>query len=126
VIGTVGDLLKSFKYQSVPGIDQIGAYGRASRAYKVVSSAANNYDRPQVVTECYGAMDLPLPNLYKEAMDQFAKGINVMVPHGVWYDPATIVFQPDLSPGASKYAPELPTYNQYIGRLQRLLQGGAM
>jgi hypothetical protein len=124
VIGTVGDLIKSFKHQSTPGIDQIGAYGRASRAYKVVSSAANNYDRPLVMTECYGAMDLPLPNLYKEAMDQFAKGINVMVPHAVWYDPAAIVFQPDLSPGAPKYGPELPAYNRYIGRLQRLLQGG--
>jgi hypothetical protein len=124
VIGTVGDLIKSFKYQSMPGIDQISAYGRASRAYKVVSSAANNYDRPQVVTECYGAMDLPLPNLYKEAMDQFAKGINTMVPHAVWYDPAAIVFKPDLSPGAPKYGSELPAYNQYIGRLQRMLQGG--
>lgn len=124
VIGTVGDLIKSFEYQSVPGIDQIGAYGRASRAYKVISSAANNYDRPQVMTECYGAMDLPLPNLYKEAMDQFSKGINTMVPHAVWYDPATIVFQPDLSPGAPKYGPELPAYNQYVGRLQRMLQGG--
>jgi hypothetical protein len=57
-------------------------------------------------------------------MDQFAKGINTMVPHAVWYDPATIVFRPDLSPGAPKYGPELPAYNQYIGRLQRLLQGG--
>jgi len=124
VIGTVGDLIKSFKYQSMPGIDQVFAYGRAAPAYKVVSSAANNYDRPQVVTECYGGMDLPLPNLYREAMDQFAKGINTMVPHAVWYDPATIVFRPDLSPGAPKYGPELPAYNQYIGRLQRLLQGG--
>ena len=124
VIGTVGDLIKSFKYQSMPGIDQVFAYGRASRAYKVVSSAANNYDRPQVVTECYGGIDLPLANLYKEAMDQFAKGINTMVPHAVWYDPATIVFKPDLSPGAPKYGPELPAYNQYIGRLQRMLQGG--
>ncbi len=124
VIGTVGDLIKSFKYQSVPGIDQVFEYGRASRAYKVVSSAANNYDRTQVVTECYGGIDLPLPNLYKEAMDQFAKGINTMVPHAVWYDPATIRFKPDLSPGAPMYGPELPAYNQYIGRLQRMLQGG--
>lgn len=116
--------IKSFKYQSMPGIDQVFAYGRASRAYKVVSSAANNYDRPQVVTECYGGIDLPLPNLYKEAIDQFAKGINTMVPHAVWYDPAAIVYQPDISPGAPKYGPELPAYNQYIGRLQRMLQGG--
>ncbi len=124
VIGTVGDLMKSFQYQSMPSIDQIGFYGRASRAYKVVSSAANNYDRLQVVTECYGAMDLPLPNLYKEAMDQFAKGINTMAPHAVWYDSAAIIFKPDLSPGAPVYGPELPAYNQYIGRLQRMLQGG--
>jgi len=124
VIGTVGDLIKSFKYQSMPGIDQVFGYGRASRAYKVVSSAANNYDRPQVVTECYGGIDLPLPNLYKEAMDQFAKGINTMVPHAVWYNPAAIIFKPNLSPGDPKYGSVLPAYNQYIGRLQRLLQGG--
>jgi hypothetical protein len=123
VIGTVGDLIKSFKYQSMPGIDQVFAYGRASRAYKVVSSAACNYDRPQVVTECYGAIgNMPVANLYKEAMDQFAKGINTMVPHAVWYNGAGM--PPDLTPGAATYGPELPAYNQYIGRLQRLLQGG--
>jgi len=124
VIGTVGDLMKAFKYQSMPGIDQVFAYGRASRAYKLVSSAANNYDRTHVVVECYGGMDLPLPNLYKEAMDQFAKGINTMVPHAVWYDPARIIFKPDLSPGSAKYGAELPAYNRYIGRLQLMLQGG--
>jgi len=124
VIGGVGDLIKAFKYQSMPGIDQVFGYGRASRAYKVVSSAASNYDRPQVMTECYGGMDLPLPNLYKEAMDQFAKGINTMVPHAVWYDPKAIIFKPNLSPGDPQYGPELPPYNQYIGRLQRMLQGG--
>jgi hypothetical protein len=124
VIGQSGDMIKAFKYQDIPGIDQIGGYGRASRAYKVVSSAAINYDRTKVVTECYGAMDLPLPNLYREAMDQFAKGINTMVPHAVWYDSNKIVFKPDLTPGAATYGPELPAYNKYIGRLQRLLQGG--
>jgi hypothetical protein len=125
VIGTVGDLIKSFKYQSMPGIDQVFAYGRASRAYKVVSSAANNYDRPQVVTECYGGINnMPVANLYKEAMDQFAKGINTMVPHAVWYDQAKIIFKPDLTPNAATYGPALPDYNSYIGRLQRLLQGG--
>ena len=72
----------------MPGIDQVFHYGRASRAYKVVSSAAYNYDRPLVMTECYGGINnMPVANLYKEAMDQFAKGINAMVPHAVWYDP---------------------------------------
>jgi len=86
VIGQAGDLIKAFKHQDIPGIDQIAQYGRASRAYKVVSSAAYNYDRPLVVTECYGAINnMPVANFYKEAMDQCAKGINVMVPHAVWY-----------------------------------------
>lgn len=123
VVVSVGDLLKSFQYQSMPGIDQVFKYGRASRAYKVVSSAANNYDRPQVMTECYGAIpNMPVANLYKEAMDQFAKGINTMVPHAVWYNGAGM--PPDLTPGSETYGPELPAYNRYIGRLARLLQGG--
>ncbi|MBN1490696.1 MAG: hypothetical protein JXA69_12325 [Phycisphaerae bacterium] len=124
-VGLCGDLIKCFKHQDMPAIDQVFQYGRASKAYKVVSSAAYNYDRPFVVTECYGGInDMPVANLYKEAMDQFAKGINVMVPHAVWYDSAKIVFQPELSYKSPIYGPELPAYNEYMGRLQRLLQGG--
>lgn len=120
-----GDLMKAFRHQDIPGIDQIFQYGRASKAYKIISSAAYNYDRPLVLTECYGAIaGMPAANLYKEAMDQFAKGINVMVPHAVWYAPASIIFPPDLSPGNATYGPHLPAYNQYIARLQRMLQGG--
>ena len=125
VIGQAGDLMKAFKHQDMPGIDQIFQYGRASRAYKVVSSSAYNYDHPLVMTECYGAVkNMPVANLYKEAMDQFAKGINVMVPHAVWYGSPKITFPPDLTPGAATYSPELPAYNNYIGRLQRMLQAG--
>jgi hypothetical protein len=125
VIGQAGDLIKAFKHQDIPGIDQVFQYGRASRAYKVVSSAASNYDRPLVLTECYGAINnMPVANLYKEAMDQFAKGINVMVPHAVWSGSPKVGFQPDLTPGAATYGPELPAYNKYIGRLQRVLQTG--
>lgn len=124
-VGLCGDLMKSFKHQDIPGIDQIFAYGRASKAYKVVSSAANNYDRPLVVTECYGAIkDMPTENLYKEAMDQYAKGINAMVPHAVWYNQKKGTMPPDLTPGSDRYGPLLPEYNRYVGRCQRLLQGG--
>jgi len=124
-VGLCGDLMKAFKYQDIPAIDQIFQYGRASKAYKLVSSAAQNYDRPLVLTECYGATNnMPVANLYKEAMDQFAKGINVMVPHAVWYEPKNTSCPPDLSPASAAYGPELPAYNQYIARLQRLLQGG--
>lgn len=123
-VGLCGDLIKVFEHQPVPGLDQIFQYGRGSPMYKVVSSAAVNYGRPLVMTECYGGMKLPLPNLYREAMDQFAKGVNLMVPHAVWYRTNPITFPPELSFRTEPYAAELPRYNEYIGRLQRVLQQG--
>ena len=124
-VGLCGDLIKAFKYQDIPGIDQIFQYGRASKAYKLVSSAATNYDRPLVMTETYGAMGkLKPPDLYREAMDQYAKGINLMVPHAVWYEPRSIIFPPELSYRHPLWGPELPAYNKYVGRLNLLLQSG--
>jgi hypothetical protein len=124
VIGQAGDLIKAFKYQDMPGIDQVFQYGRASKAYKVVSSSAYNYGKFRIATECYGGIDLPIPNLYKEAMDQFAKGINLMMPHAVWYDETNIRYKPNLTPGDARYGPVLNEYNRYIGRLHRLLHDG--
>jgi hypothetical protein len=126
-VGLCGDLIKAFRDQDIPGVDQISNYGRGSKAYKVVSSAAYNYDRPLVMTECYGAMkDLPIANLYKDAMDQFAKGINWMIPHAVWYDPTpkNITFPQELSYRSPVYGPALPAYNEYMARLHRILQRG--
>ena len=124
-VGLCGDLMKCMRDQDIPGVDQIFKYGRGSKAYKVISSVAYNYDRPLVMTECYGGIDaMPVVNLYKEAMDQFAKGINLMVPHAVWYDTNQVIFQPELSYRTPPYAAELPAYNQYMARLQRMLQGG--
>lgn len=124
-VGLCGDLMQALRHQDIPGIDQIFRYGRASKVYKIVSSVAYNYDRQLVMSECYGAVkDMPPVLLYKEAMDQFAKGINVMVPHAVWYDSEKVIYPPDLSPGNPIYGPHLEDYNRYIGRLQRLLQEG--
>ncbi|MHB8953307.1 MAG: glycosyl hydrolase [Pirellulaceae bacterium] len=123
-VGLCGDLIKAFEHQSIPGLDQIFAYDRGAHMYKVVTSAAVNYGHRLVMTECYGAMDLPVPNLYREAMDQFVKGVNLMVPHAVWYRTNPIFFPPELSYRTEPYASELPRYNQYIARLQRILQQG--
>lgn len=123
-VSICGDLIKTFKYQDIPCVDQIFHYGRASKIYKVISSAAINYNRPLVATEIYGAMrNMPAANLYKEAMDQFAKGINLIEPHAVWYG-EEIDILPDLSPSSDSYGQYLADYNKYIGRLQLLLQGG--
>ncbi len=124
-VGLCGDLIKAFRDQPIPGVDEIFAYGRGSKIYKVVSSAAANYDRRKVMSETYGAMkDMPVATLYREAMDQFAKGINVMVPHAVWTNPDDVTYPPELSPRTEPYASALPDYNRYVGRLQRLLQQG--
>lgn len=122
-----GDLMKIFEYQDMPGVDEIFFYGRGSRAYKIISSAAYNYDKPAVMCETYGAMgeEMPVDVLYREAMDLYAKGVSFMVPHGTWYDNIKdVVFPPELSYRSKKFGPELPEFNRYIGRLNGMLQGG--
>jgi hypothetical protein len=122
----MGDLMKVFKYQHIPGLDSIFTYGHVSSAIKLLSSAAYNWDRPLVMSETYGGFkygEEMKEIFYKEAMNQYAKGVNYMVPHALFY-----TGDPDhLPPELSYYGPhkeELPRYNDYIGRLNMLLQGG--
>lgn len=125
--GITGDLMKSFKYQDIPGYDEIFKPRRAHDIYKIVSSAANNWDKPLVMTECYGAMpeDLSIETMYDEAMEQYAKGMNLFVPHAVWLDPEEkIIFQPELSWRNPRYANDLKTFNEYCARMSFLLQEG--
>ncbi|MCL2710831.1 MAG: discoidin domain-containing protein [Planctomycetaceae bacterium] len=122
--GIVGDMIKFYEYQDIPGLDQIFQYGRGSSMYKLVSSAAVNYDRHLVMTEVYGAIsNMPVANLYKEVMDQAAKGVNVFVPHAVWYDArGPRLMPPELSHRTQPFAAALPKYNEYVGRIHTLLQ----
>jgi hypothetical protein len=55
-------------------------------------------------------------------MEQYAKGINNFVQHGVWYNLDNITYLPELSYRNPRYAEGLPAYNTYIGRLNVLLQ----
>ena len=124
---TCGDLMYSFRHQAIPGIDEIVHFGRTQNAYKLISSAATNWDQPLVMSETYGAIGgMPVNDLYRIAMDQYAKGINLLVPHAVWYDddPKTIIFEPELSWRHPVYGPELPAFNRFVARLNLLLQRG--
>jgi hypothetical protein len=47
-----------------------------------------------------------------------------MVPHAVWYRSDAITFPPELSYRTEPYASELPRYNEYVGRLPRVLRPG--
>lgn len=117
-----GDLMLSFKYLDIPGIDKIGGR-RAEQVYKVVSSSAYNWDKALVMSETYGAMgDVSFEVLRRVAMDQYTSGINLLIPHAVWYDENKVTYKPELSWRHPKYKDGLKEYNEFMGRLNLLLQ----
>ena len=75
-----GDLMKTFKYQDIPGVDDIYFLGRSNTSYKVVTSAAFNYDKPVVMAETYAAYHkLDRKIAFQVAMDQYAMGVSFQV-----------------------------------------------
>ncbi len=126
-VSSSGDLLKIFQNQSIPGVDEVFGYDRARKAFKIVSSSAYNWDKGLVMTETYGGMgeNIGVPTLYKDIMNQFAKGINYVVPHAVWYNSTqNVVYPPELSYRNEQYGPELAAYNDFTARASLLLREG--
>ena len=122
-VSVSGDLMKCFKYLAIPGIDKIGGDRPAERFYKVVSSAADNWDKPLVMSETYGAMgNISWNEIYSVAMDQYAKGINMLIPHAVWYNDRNVVFRPELSQRNPLYADSLKIFTTFLARLNIVLQ----
>ncbi|MCL2665732.1 MAG: hypothetical protein FWE82_08970 [Defluviitaleaceae bacterium] len=122
-----GDLIKVMGRQHVPGVDEVFQLRRASRAYKLASSSAYNYDKPAVMCEVFGAMgaEMPLDWLWRESMDEMAKGVNFFVPHGTWYDNVNnVIFPPELSFRTERFAEETAAVNQYTERTCKYLRGG--
>jgi hypothetical protein len=104
-VGVSGDLMLTFRYQQAPGIDDIWTWGRSNRSYKIVSSAAFNWDAPICLAETYaGYRTMNPPLVYKVAMDQAAMGTN---------------FQTGAVPRN-----KTPESDRFIGRLNYLLQHG--
>lgn len=122
-VSVSGDLMLCFKYQDIPGVDKIGGNRPAELYYKVISSAAYNWDKALIMSETYGAMgDISWETIYHVAMEQYTKGINQLIPHAVWYDDKKVTFKPELSWRHEKYADGLREYNKYMSRLNLLLQ----
>jgi hypothetical protein len=104
-----GDLMKVFEHQDIPGHDDILYLGRANHGYKVVTSAAYNYDKPVVMAETYAAYEkIDEPMLFRVAMDQFAMGISFQIP----------------AADSMERVKDPTAFNAYIGRLSYLLRGG--
>jgi hypothetical protein len=75
-----GDLMKAFKHQQVPGHDDIYYPGRSNVSYKIVTSAAYNYDRPECIVETYAAYRTINPTIImRTALDQFTMGTNIQL-----------------------------------------------
>lgn len=122
-VGTSGDLMKCFKYLDVPGIDKIGGGRPAERYYKVISSAAHNWDHSLVMSETYGAMgNIGWNEIFGIAMDQYVKGINLLIPHAVWYNTDRVTFLPELSLRNPLYADSLHALTDYLSRLNSVMQ----
>ncbi len=122
-----GDIFKFYRYTDLPLADLIIEYGRGRDGFKLISSASDLYDRPITATEIYGALKEELVDslmLYRALMEIQARGINFVIPHGMWYEPSKVSIPPLVSPFSKKLAPGLPTYSEYVARTCYLLQGG--
>lgn len=123
--GITGDLMLSFKYQDIPGIDEIFCEERASSAYKIVSSSAVNFNKKLVMCECFGAMEnVTEEGIYRESYDLLTKGINHLIPHAVWYNPENekVKFKPELSYRNKYYGKFIKEYNKFCSIVQKELQ----
>jgi hypothetical protein len=122
-----GDIFKFYRYTDLPLADLIIDYGRGRDGFKLISSASDLYDRPITATEIYGALKEELVDslmLYRALMEIQSRGINFVIPHGMWYDPSKVSIPPLVSPFSKKLAPGLPSYSDYVARTCYLLQGG--
>lgn len=121
------DIFKFYRYTQIPLTDAIIKYQFGQNGHKLISSAADYYDRPIVATEIYGAYkehSFDSLMLYRAMMDLFARGVNMVIPHGMWYNPDKVYISPLVSPYSEKIATALPGYSAYVGRASMLLRGG--
>lgn len=122
-----GDNIKFYEHCDIPLFDSIHYYGHGRDGFKLVSSASFTYDRPLTAVEIYGnypdhSVDRAM--LYRSAMEVFARGANLIIPHGMWYEPARMHIPPEISHRNPRWGAELPAYNRFVGRCSLLLQGG--
>ena len=120
----VGDHIKFLKHMTTPGMDNIFGYRVYANAYKMTSSAAISYNREIVMCETYGASTPTHFEVMSCLIEQYLKGINLIVPHGEWYNQSDVRIPPDLNYNSESYSSILKPYNELAGNLARLLRPG--
>lgn len=120
-----GDAIKFYRHSDIPMIDSIHYYGHGRSGFKLTSSASSTYDRPLTSVEIYGNYkEFDPVIIYSSAMELLARGANLFLPHGMWYNPERVGIKPLISDFNPEIAETLPEYNIWLGRSCLLLQGG--
>jgi hypothetical protein len=122
-----GDSMKFYEHVDLPLTDAIHFYGHGRPGFKLVTSAACNYDKPRVYCETYGnfrGREVDGHLLYMTAMELFARGLTFILPHGTWYDAQRVRTIPEISWRHPLLGRQLGAYNEYCGRCTTLLDGG--
>ena len=123
-----GDPFKFYRYQQIPLLDIIHGYPYGRPGFKLISSAADVYNRPVVGAEIYGnytSEETDSLMLYRMAMEAMVRGVNFLIPHGMWLTPEKMRIRPLIMHDNPDLAPAFPKYSSWSGRCNSLLQGGA-
>ena len=121
-----GDPFKYYRHTQIPLLDAIHGYPYGRSGFKLIGSAADAFDKEIVGAELYGnyAADMDSLMLYRMAMECLVRGVNFLVPHGMWYDYGHVKIPPLISHYNPRIGPALRAYNTWAGRAVSLLQGG--
>ncbi len=119
-----GDAIALHRYAGAPGADMHHAYMYGFNGLKLVSSAAYNFEKEYVTCEVYNRYaELNPTILYKEAMNCFVRGVNVLMPNVMQWSADTSLNH-DISMRNPDMRDIYPKYTDFIARCQAMLQGG--
>ena len=119
-----GDSMLYQKFAGAVGLDLVHAYGYGTNGIKLASSSAYNFDKELVTCEIFGNYRmLNKEIMYKNAMNTFARGVNFMIPHTLWFSGKARIPH-EVSHRNPEYKDMLPAFNDFLSRCQVLLQGG--
>ena len=128
-VDLTGDMIEFYRHAQIPLLDMIFGMG-GKPGYKIISSAAANFDRPLTAAEVFGGFNYKdrenfnTQTLYHGTLECFARGVNLLVPHAIWYEPQNMNIPPLISAENPKIAADLPDYNAWAARCMYLLRGG--
>jgi hypothetical protein len=122
-----GDNFLFHKNAEVTLFDSIHYYGHGRDGFKIPTSASYNYDHEITAVEIYGNypdQTVDRNMLYRSAMEIFARGGNLLLPHGTWTNEKTMHIPPDIAWKNPRFGKDLPEYSDFVSRCSLLLQGG--